>query len=135
MKTEEIATFLAAKFKRESARLNSWGTKTDEKAAYSFAMAVLEHVRALMSDARHRELKRLVKKISHLGYKAHKPSYEATTKAQNYIHERMQATKSMAAAIQKFAEAKEEKRAWKSKERKHHHGHDKHKHKHHKRHG
>lgn len=113
---DDIRTILARVFAKESARLKSWGTKTDEKAAMSFAGAVTEYVRALMCESRYREMKRIYKFI-------HKNGIEAGDRdLKKYIKERLNATKAMSAAIQNFAEEKESKREWKHKsEHKHHH--------------
>lgn len=89
-------------------------------------MAVVEFVRALMSDSRYRELKRIKKLIEK---RASDPRdgrviYTIGGKEMSYINERMQATKTMAKAIEKFALEKEGKREWKRKSK------DKHKRKH-----
>jgi len=122
MKNEEIARLLAEKFKRESARLNSWGTKTDEKAAFSFAMSVVEFVRALMCDSRYRELKRVLKQFKKYAGNSdeHYKLSSSERTLRDYIEERMKATKAMTIAIQKFALEKEGKREWKPKVRTHH---------------
>jgi hypothetical protein len=122
-KREEIAQLLASKFLSESKRLNSWGTKTDSKAAITFAMAVVDFVRALMSESRYRELKRM----NRLRSKA-SDSDDFNKRFDKYVSERMKATSSMTKAIEKFALEKEEKRPWKPKEKSKEH---KHKHKHH----
>jgi len=121
MKTsQDIRNLLAAKFKAESSRLASWGTKTDEKAAISFADAVTEFVRALCAESRYRELKRVMKKGLH-----HKK--EGWGPVMDYLQERLHATKIMAKAIEKFAIDKESKRTWqytslrKDKKKKHRH--------------
>ena len=103
---EEISILLAEKFKRESARLKSWGTKTDDKAALSFAMAVSEFVRSLMCESRYKELRRFLK---------HYPEMEGS----KYIQERIKATSSMAKAIHNAAIVLEGKRVWKPKVKKH----------------
>lgn len=122
MKSDEVSKLLAQKFQRESARLKSWGTKTDDKAALSFAMAVTDFVRALMADARSREVRRLLKKYDvRLNDHSHQ-----LKRFYNYMLEREHATKVMSKAIKNFATDKENKRQWKHKE---HHEH-KHKHKH-----
>lgn len=121
MKSEDINKFLAEKFQKESARLKSWGTKTDDKAAISFAMSVSEYVRALMCYSRYRELKRFEKWLKKNETTCHKCSN--VERFGGRLLERMEATKSMSEAIRKFAEDKESKRAWKPKEHKHHHEH------------
>lgn len=124
---EEICTLLAAKFVKESARLKSWGTKTDEKSAVSFAMAVADFVRSMMAESRSREAKRILKKIEENGW--HRSSKWGHINS--YLEERIKATSQMSKAIEKFALEKESKSPWKSKvkkEEKHKH---KHKHKHH----
>lgn len=111
---EEICTLLAEKFKRESQRLNSWGTKTDDKASLSFAMAVSRYVESLMADSRYRELKRIDKLLDTLGS-------DDQEKVTSYIQERMKATKAMSAAIRNVAVTDEGKRAW-GRKKKHKHG-------------
>lgn len=129
MKIEEINQLLADKFKKESHRLKSWGTKTDDKAAVSFAMAVSEFVRALMAHSRHRELRRLFKKCGR----------EEWFQPVDYIRERMEATKTMAKAIENLAVKKESERPYGHKEKHHKHKNTTHKHKshhhHHRSHG
>jgi hypothetical protein len=110
---EEIAQLLATKFQAESARLKSWGTKTDDKAAISFAMRVVDFVRSLMAESRYRELKRVLKKND-------------SKETQAYILERMKATKQMAKAIEKYGEKKESERPFGHKKKKHHHHHRRH---------
>jgi len=120
---EEICALLAEKFKHESARLKSWGTKTDEKEAMSFAMAVSRFVEALMSESRSREATRILKKIGSNG---------GPEGIQDYLQERVRVTKAMSKAIEHLAVEMEGKRAWQSKserEKKHKH-HHKHKEKH-----
>lgn len=132
MKTDEINQLLANKFVRESKRLASWGTKTDEKAAISFAMAVSEFVRAMMADSRYRELKRIKKFIEQDEEKATKSDTKYLRRhVSAYVDERLKATKTMATAIKKFAEDKESKRIFGSKKEKHeHHSHERGKHDH-----
>lgn len=109
---EEISQLLATKFQAESARLNSWGTKTDDKAAISFAMRVVDFVRALMAESRYRELKRIM----------HNRKHRMSERAfDSYLQERMKATKTMAKAIEKFGEKKESERPFGHKHKHHHH--------------
>jgi hypothetical protein len=117
-KREEIAQLLATKFQAESVRLKSWGTKTDDKAAISFAMRVVDFVLSLMAESRYRELKRVNKKLKRelLG-----------DDAADYIKERLKATKQMSAAIQRYGEKKESERPFGRKEKKHKHHHHHHK--------
>lgn len=122
---EEISTMLAAKFKAESNRLKSWGTKTDDKASVSFAMSVVDFVIALMCESRHRELKRLLKKCPEMD----SSKYFARSSSK-YLRERLKATKHMAKALENFAVANETKRVWKHKsEHKHKHKHEHRRHK------
>lgn len=113
---EEISQLLATKFQAESVRLKSWGTKTDDKAAISFAMRVVDFVRALMAESRYRELRRLEKKVDD-GYDLHH--------LMKYVAERLKVTKQMSLAIQRYGEKKESERPFGHKENKHkhHHGH------------
>src|ERR1700758_1922127 len=92
--SDEIRMLLAQKFQRESHRLKSWGTKTNEKAAVSFAGAVTEFVRSLMAESRSREARRILKKIESNG---------GPEGVQDYIQERIRVTKAMAKAIENFA--------------------------------
>ncbi len=109
-KMEDIRLLLAQKFQRESARLNSWGTKTDEKAAISFADSVVRFVQALMAESRYRELKRVFKKHAESVYK---DKHKLDKHFLAYLQERMKATKAMAKAIEHVAEDAEKKRPWK----------------------
>lgn len=118
---EEISQLLATKFQAESARLNSWGTKTDDKAAISFAMRVVDFVRALMAESRSREAKHILRKFEKIG-----PGglHGENRRFVAYIQERITATKTMAKAIEKFGEKKESERPFGHKKKhKHHHGH------------
>jgi len=118
---DEIALLLAEKFKRESARLKSWETETDEKAAISFAMAVVEFVRALLADARYSEAKRIQEKINSKKWNKNRNLAMGIHVVEKYLQERMQATKVMSKAIEKYAIKKEGERPWKPKTHKHKH--------------
>jgi hypothetical protein len=123
-KREEIAQLLANKFQSEAKRLNSWGTKTDSKAAITFAMAVVDFVRALMSESRMREMRRFASWYKH---KVSQESLRRYTRIISYAQERIKATRTMSRVIEEFATKAEEKRPWKPKEKPKEH---KHKHRH-----
>jgi|SRR5580704_12799593 hypothetical protein len=100
MKTfEETRQFLAEKFSKEKKRLKSFKTPTN---SFDLANAVTRHVQAMCTDARHRELIRLVKHVPKL-------------KHSKYINERLTATSSMAKAIKNVADADDVRRPWKYK--------------------
>ena len=127
--SDEIRTLLAEKFVRESARLKSWGTKTDEKSAVSFACAVSEFVRALMAESRGRELYRVKKVLRKWrGETLHR-------KLKEHVEERIKATKLMSQAIQHMAEESEKKKPFNRKLHKKHKHHRHHRDGHHRRHG
>lgn len=126
--SDEIRQLLAVKFQRESKRLASWGTKTDEKAAVSFAAAVTEFVRALMCESRYKELKRLEKEVDLQESTVYFPK--------KYVIERKRVLKTMTRAIQEFAAKKESERpkGFKKHKHKHHHHHGHNRSSHHRRH-
>jgi hypothetical protein len=121
-KREEVAQLLANKFKKEAARLKSWETKTDDKAALSFAMVVVDFVRALMCESRMREMKRFNKFIVKNGIEA------GDRELKKYVLERISATRKMSKVIEEYATKAEEKRPWKRKKEHRHHS-SKHNHK------
>lgn len=112
---EEIKVILAEAFIKESRRLNSWGTKTDEKSAVSFAVAVARPVQALMGYSRSRELKRILKLIEKEKLVFNNDGVGIIL---TLVQERYRITKIMARLLEKTAAREAAEKPWKHKHKK-----------------